>query len=143
MTLCVTPDILEYLRGQDPMAGFKLSETLSIRERVKQGKVGGATHWEMGRRQLDEVVAFARSRRQFGQAIGTFQSVANRVVDMKVRLEAARPLVHRIGRLKDDGRNAMMEAAADAIVLRGSTKYAPVSTFIFLTEILSPPFRHD
>ena len=37
-------------------AGFKLSETLSIRERVKQGKVGGATHWEVGRRQLDEVV---------------------------------------------------------------------------------------
>ncbi|MCH2160388.1 MAG: acyl-CoA dehydrogenase family protein [Phycisphaerales bacterium] len=70
-----------------------------------------AMHLGRMQRQLDDVVAFTRTRKQFGQAIGSYQSVANRVVDMKVRLEAARPLVYRIGRLKDDGRNAMMEAA--------------------------------
>jgi alkylation response protein AidB-like acyl-CoA dehydrogenase len=63
------------------------------------------------RRQLDACVAHARSRRQFGRAIGKFQSVANRIVDMKVRLETCRPLVYRIGRLKDEGRPAMQEAA--------------------------------
>lgn len=62
-------------------------------------------------RQLDEVVRFAKTRRQFGQPIGAFQSVANRIVDMKLRLETSRPLVHRIGMLKDQGRQAMLEAA--------------------------------
>jgi hypothetical protein len=63
------------------------------------------------RRQLEECVAHARARKQFGQSIGKFQSVANRLVDMKVRLDTCRPLVYRIGRLKDRGRGAVMEAA--------------------------------
>ncbi len=62
-------------------------------------------------RQLEECIAHARSRRQFGQAIGKFQSVANRLVDMKVRLDTCRPLVYRIGWLKDQQRSAVMEAA--------------------------------
>lgn len=63
------------------------------------------------RRQLEECVAYARQRRQFGQAIGRFQSVANRIVDMKVRLETSRALVYRIGWLKGLGRNAEVDAA--------------------------------
>jgi alkylation response protein AidB-like acyl-CoA dehydrogenase len=63
------------------------------------------------RRQLDTCVAHARARRQFGQPIGKFQSVANRIVDMKVRLDTCRPLVYRIGRLKDAGHDATQEAA--------------------------------
>ena len=63
------------------------------------------------RRQLEECVAHARSRKQFGQAIGKFQSVANKIVDMRVRLDACRPLVYRIGRLKDAGHSATEEAA--------------------------------
>lgn len=63
------------------------------------------------RRQLEECTAHARSRKQFGKAIGKFQSVANRLVDMKVRLDSCRPLVYRIGALKDAGRDATMEAA--------------------------------
>jgi alkylation response protein AidB-like acyl-CoA dehydrogenase len=63
------------------------------------------------RRQLEECVAQARTRRQFGKPIGKFQSVANRVVDMKVRLDTCRPLVYRIGALKDAGKDATLEAA--------------------------------
>ena len=63
------------------------------------------------RRQLRECVEYARTRKQFGKAIGKFQSVANRLVDMKVRLEACRPLVYRIGVLKDRGLDATSEAA--------------------------------
>jgi hypothetical protein len=63
------------------------------------------------RRQIEDCVAHARQRKQFGRPIGKFQSVANRIVDMKLRLEAARPLVYRIGWLKQQGRNADMEAA--------------------------------
>jgi alkylation response protein AidB-like acyl-CoA dehydrogenase len=63
------------------------------------------------RRQLEECIAHARSRKQFGRAIGKFQSVANKIVDMKVRLDTCRPLVYRIGWLKDQDRSAMQEAA--------------------------------
>jgi alkylation response protein AidB-like acyl-CoA dehydrogenase len=63
------------------------------------------------RRQLEDCIRHARSRKQFGRPIGKNQSVANRIVDMKVRLETCRPLVHRIGELKDRDKPAMLEAA--------------------------------
>jgi alkylation response protein AidB-like acyl-CoA dehydrogenase len=70
-----------------------------------------ATSLGVMRRQLEACIAHARARKQFGKPIGKFQSVANRIVDMKVRLETCRPLVYRIGRLKDEGRPAVQEAA--------------------------------
>jgi alkylation response protein AidB-like acyl-CoA dehydrogenase len=63
------------------------------------------------RRQLESCVQHARSRKQFGKPIGKFQAVATRLVDMKVRLDTCRPLVYRIGVLKDRNQDAMMEAA--------------------------------
>ncbi len=85
------------------------------------GVFESSMEWERGcilancigvmRRQLRDCVHHARTRRQFGQAIGKFQSVANKLVDMKVRLDTCRPLVYRIGTLKDAGRDATTEAA--------------------------------
>jgi alkylation response protein AidB-like acyl-CoA dehydrogenase len=63
------------------------------------------------RRQLEDCVAHARARKQFGKPIGKFQSVANRLVDMRVRLDTCRPLVYRIGTLKDTNRDATVQAA--------------------------------
>ncbi|MGE3841304.1 MAG: acyl-CoA dehydrogenase family protein, partial [Vicinamibacterales bacterium] len=63
------------------------------------------------RRQLETCIAHVRARKQFGRSIGKFQSVANRIVDMKVRLDTCRPLVYRVGSLKDQNRPARMEAA--------------------------------
>jgi alkylation response protein AidB-like acyl-CoA dehydrogenase len=70
-----------------------------------------ATSLGVMRHQLEECIAHARTRKQFGKAIGKFQSVANKIVDMKVRLDTCRPLVYRIGGLKDQNRPAMQEAA--------------------------------
>ncbi len=63
------------------------------------------------RRQLERCIEHARTRRQFGQPIGKFQAVAHRIVEMAVRLDTCRPLVYRIGRLKEMGRDATTEAA--------------------------------
>lgn len=63
------------------------------------------------RRQLEACIAHARQRKQFGQSIGKFQSVANLIVDMKVRIETCRPLVYRIGHLKDRNEPSFMESA--------------------------------
>ena len=76
-----------------------------------------AMHLGRMQRQLEQVVAHARERKQSGHPIGRNQSVANRIVDMKVRLEAARPLVYKIGWKKDRGQEAMLEAAVAKLFL--------------------------
>jgi alkylation response protein AidB-like acyl-CoA dehydrogenase len=63
------------------------------------------------RRQLEDCIKYAKTRKQFGKPISKFQSVANRIVDMKLRLDASRPLIYRIGTLKDSGHDAVTEAA--------------------------------
>jgi alkylation response protein AidB-like acyl-CoA dehydrogenase len=63
------------------------------------------------RRQLEACIAHARSRKQFGKAIGKFQSVANRIVDMRLRLDTSRPLVYRIGELKEQNKKAVIESS--------------------------------
>lgn len=62
-------------------------------------------------RQLEQSVAYARSRKQFGQSIGKFQAVSHRLVDMKVRLETARLLLYRLGWMRDQGKPTPLDAA--------------------------------
>jgi L-prolyl-PCP dehydrogenase len=62
-------------------------------------------------RQLERSVAYARERKQFGQAIGKFQAVSHRLVDMKLRLETARLLVYKLAWLKSRGRPTAIESA--------------------------------
>lgn len=62
-------------------------------------------------RQLETAIHYARERRQFGQPVGKFQSVSNRIADMKLRLETARLLLYKVAWLKQMNRPAMMEAA--------------------------------
>jgi alkylation response protein AidB-like acyl-CoA dehydrogenase len=68
-------------------------------------------------RQLEACVRYARERRQFGQPIGKFQSVANRIADMKVRLETARLLLYKVAWLNQNGKPAIMEAALAKLYL--------------------------
>jgi alkylation response protein AidB-like acyl-CoA dehydrogenase len=63
-------------------------------------------------RQLEACVGYARIRKQFGQPIGKFQSVASKVADMYLRLEAARLLIYQAAWLGQQGRPALAEAAA-------------------------------
>jgi len=70
-----------------------------------------ASYLGVMKRQLETCIAHVRNRKQFGKAIGKFQSVANRIVDMKVRLDTCRPLVYRIGWLKQHNKPATLEAA--------------------------------
>jgi hypothetical protein len=62
-------------------------------------------------RQLARAISHSRSRRQFGQPIGKFQSVSNRIAEMKLRIEAARLLLYKVAWLVERGKPAMLEAA--------------------------------
>jgi alkylation response protein AidB-like acyl-CoA dehydrogenase len=63
------------------------------------------------RRTLETCVRYARRRRQFGKPIAKFESVADKIANMKVAVDAARALVLRVGWLMDQGRDVMTEAA--------------------------------
>lgn len=99
------------------------------------------------RRQLERCLDYARTRTQFGQPIGKFQSVANRIVDMKLRYETARLLIYKVGWLMRQGRSADMDAAMaklyvsesfvksalDAIQIHGGSGY--MTEFEFEREL--------
>src|SRR4030095_13071072 len=57
-------------------------------------------------RQLEDCIRYTRERSQFGQKIGKFQSVSNRIADMKVRLETARMLLYKVALLNQNGQTA-------------------------------------
>ncbi len=75
------------------------------------------THVGAMERQLEECVNYARTRKQFGQPIGKFQSVSNRLADMQVRLETSRLLLYKVAWLKKEGKAAHQEAAMAKLYL--------------------------
>jgi alkylation response protein AidB-like acyl-CoA dehydrogenase len=76
-----------------------------------------ASHVGAMERQLEMSIRYARERRQFGQPIGKFQSVANRIAEMKVRLETARLILYKVAWLKNMNKPATMEAAIAKLYL--------------------------
>jgi alkylation response protein AidB-like acyl-CoA dehydrogenase len=70
-----------------------------------------ASHVGAMERLLDDCISYSRSRRQFGKPIAKFESVANKITDMKVALEASRLLLYYAGWLHCQGRNTVMESA--------------------------------
>ncbi|HSJ14777.1 MAG TPA: acyl-CoA dehydrogenase family protein [Longimicrobiales bacterium] len=76
-------------------------------------------------RQLVACLRHARAREQFGHRIGDFQSVSNKLAEMRIRADAARLLLYRAAWLKEQGLPAASEAAvakwfvADALVRSG------------------------
>jgi alkylation response protein AidB-like acyl-CoA dehydrogenase len=108
--------------------GELLFENAWLPDEAVLGSVGGgaavfgtAMEWERAllvaahvgtiERLLETTVAYARTRSQFGQAIGKFQAVAHKVADMKVQLEAARLLVYRTASRLGHSRSVSLDAA--------------------------------
>lgn len=60
---------------------------------------------------VDEAIAYAKERRQFGKAIGAFQAVSHMVADMATSVDSARHLVYRFAWLMERQRPRTKEAA--------------------------------
>jgi len=61
---------------------------------------------------LDLALPYALEREAFGQKIGEFQLIQQKIADMTCRTQAARSLVYQLGRMKDAGvGRASMEAS--------------------------------
>lgn len=90
-----------------PGAGMAIFNSTMRTERgfILAGAVGTL------RRNLERCLTHARTRRQYGRPIGSFQAVAHRLVEMKLRLETARLLLYRLGWLLDHGHPAELDAS--------------------------------
>jgi alkylation response protein AidB-like acyl-CoA dehydrogenase len=60
---------------------------------------------------LDESVAYANEREQFGQPIGDFQAIGHKLADMDTKVETARLLMHYAADRKIAGKRFVKEAA--------------------------------
>lgn len=66
---------------------------------------------------LELATGYAGEREAFGQKIGAFQMIQQKIADMVVRTESARALVYRLGRMKDAGvGRASLEASLAKLV---------------------------
>jgi len=70
-----------------------------------------ACHLGVMERQLETCIKYARERQQFGQPIGKFQSIANKIADMKTRIELARLILYKVGWLKAKGEKGLLDGA--------------------------------
>lgn len=87
---------------------------------------------------LDESLAYAKERRQFGRAIAEFQAIQWKLADMATQIDAARLLTRRAARMRDAGELCGKEAAMaklfastlsnraadDAVQIHGSAGYS-------------------
>ncbi len=71
-------------------------------------------------RQLEACIEFAKNRKQFGQSIGQFQSVSNRIADMQLRLDTSRLMLYRAAWLKDQNLGSPIESALTKVHLSES-----------------------
>jgi short-chain 2-methylacyl-CoA dehydrogenase len=60
---------------------------------------------------LDEALAYAKERKAFGQPISRFQAIQGKLADISTEIEAARLLVYKAARLKDQQKNFTLTAA--------------------------------
>jgi alkylation response protein AidB-like acyl-CoA dehydrogenase len=68
---------------------------------------------------LNEALSYAKVRKQFGQAVLSFQAVQHMVADAATQLEAARALLYSVTRAMD----VELKAAVEASELSGKTVY--------------------
>ena len=88
--------------------GFKLAMRVLDRGRLHIAAVCTG----LAERLLDDMLAYADSRRQFGQPLSGFQLVQAMIAESKTEILASRALVLESARQRDRGENTTLEAAS-------------------------------
>ncbi|WP_298491036.1 acyl-CoA dehydrogenase family protein [uncultured Maritimibacter sp.] len=60
---------------------------------------------------LDDVLTYVQERKQFGRPIVEFQGVQIKLAEMKLRVEAARLLIHRAAKNAEDGMPSILDSS--------------------------------
>jgi alkylation response protein AidB-like acyl-CoA dehydrogenase len=115
---CIVP--AENLLGDE---GQGFINTLQV---LDAGRIGiAALSVGLAQGAYEAARSYAFVRKQFGQPIGTFQSVRAKLVENATRVEAARLLTYRAAAMKDQGQRMTLESAmaklyASEIAVRSS-----------------------
>ncbi|HEY0304620.1 MAG TPA: acyl-CoA dehydrogenase family protein, partial [Longimicrobiales bacterium] len=81
-------------------------------ETLNEGRIGiGAQMLGLAQGALDHTLRYVGEREQFGSKIADFQGVQFQLAQMRTELEATRLMVYNSARLKDAGRDFVVEAA--------------------------------
>lgn len=76
------------------------------------GRIGiGAISVGIAKGALEESMKYAKERKQFGKPIGDFQAIEHKIVNMATEIDAARLLVHRAAKSKDQEKSFTKEAS--------------------------------
>jgi butyryl-CoA dehydrogenase len=81
---------------------------------------------------LNKCARYAKERRQFGRPIAEFQAIKHKLADIKIFIEAARPLCYRIAWCKDQGRPLNHLEAAIAKLFIGDWGLKPANDAVVL-----------
>ena len=101
---CRIPD--ENIIGEEGQ-GFKVAM-----KALGGGRIGiAAQALGLARAALDASISYAKERKQFGKTIGEFGAIQNKLADIATEIDAARMLVWRAAKLKDDGKNYYRESS--------------------------------
>jgi len=74
---------------------------------------------------FDYALNYAKTRKQFGRAIGEFQAISHKLADMKVMLDISRMLVYRFAWLLAEGKATRHDAAV--VKLYAAESYKAIS----------------
>jgi len=75
-------------------------------------------------RQLEQTIAHAQNRSQFGRPLAANQVIAHRIADMKLRLEAARLLLYQACWLFDQGKDATLAISLSKLAISEAAVYS-------------------
>jgi len=97
--------------AENVIGGEGLGYKIAI-EILNEGRIGIAAQMlGLAQGAFDKAVPYTYERKQFGQAVGTFQGMAFQIAQAAIDLETARLLTYNAARRKEEGRSFTKEAA--------------------------------
>jgi alkylation response protein AidB-like acyl-CoA dehydrogenase len=94
--------------------GFKIAMTV-----LDSGRIGiAAQSLGIAQAAYDAALEYSRDRKAFGSSIGSFQSIQNKLADMKTRIEASRMLVLRAAWSKAEAKKTGAKNTLNACIAK-------------------------
>jgi len=105
----------ENLLGKENMGAIIFSETMEWERVFILANCIGVME-----RQLEGCIEYANTRKLSGKPISRYQSIANKIAEMKLRLESSRMLLYKAVWLKSNNKSAALESAMAKLQLSES-----------------------
>jgi hypothetical protein len=83
-----------------------------------------AIHLGQMERILEECINYAKTREQFGKAIGKFQAISNKIADIKVSVELGNAFLYKIALLKKEKKRAAIDTSIIKLFVSENLKRA-------------------